>query len=187
MAKTVKVKMNLAVDVENKSMAAYSGIRDTDAESVKMQAVQDYLYDALHGWGGSTQMAAYLALEDGVAFQPTLDAAGETGLPVWAELGAAVKGGLEAYNALGFGLEFGLSDKDHPATCVKLVRKGDKEVLVYNFDLTVTVGVQDETQCNILPIVASLAVPPVLQDFKDAGIKAHYQMLLEVERTVSAK
>lgn len=148
-----------------------------------LQEVQDYLYQAMHGWQVEDAANKFARLQTSVYFAPYLDVVEGTELPSVDDMGEAIKSALAAYHSLDFGLEFEvLPDRKEPS-CVKYVRKGKKIYVEYNYDLVVEMGVQDETQCNWLPLQAGLPVPPVLQAFKDAGIGAHYQMTLEIECT----
>lgn len=186
MVSTVELQLHLTIDIDKDSVSAYGEIRDTDAETIAMQAVQDYLYQALHGWGGDAAATQFANMEGGTAFQAVVDAVDGTDLPIWSEIRAAMNGAIEDYNSKAFGPESGLTFAAIPAgtqpTCVKYVRKGKRIYIEYNQDLTVATGVQDSKQCNMLPIDFAKSVPPVLQAFKDAKIIARYRMIALVER-----
>lgn len=182
MVSTVDLQLHLTIDIDKDSVPAYGTIRDTDAETVAMQAVQDYLYQALHGWGGDAAATQFANMEAGTAFQAVVDAVDGTDLPVWTEIRAAMNGALEDYNSKAFGLSFEAIPDGTPPTGVRYVRKGKRVYIEYGQDLAVKVGVQDSKECNMLPIDFAKDVPPVLQAFKDEKIVARYRMIALVER-----
>jgi len=182
-AKTTRtVQLHLIVDFDHDSMTKYLGIRQTDAQTQAMQAAQDYLYQAVHGWQGSTGETKYLTLESGPAFQPTLDTVASTDLPVWSEVPAAMNGGLEAYNALEFGLTFKPIDARKEPSCVKYVRKGKKVYVEYNYDLEVDTGFSTTAKTNWIPFVTGGGVHPDLQALATADITLRHRMIMLVER-----
>jgi hypothetical protein len=182
MVATVKMQLHLTVDIDKGSMKKYGEGRDTDAETLAMQELQDYLYRALHGWGGDKGATQFADMESGKSFLIDVDAVEGTDLPIWSEIRAAMNGALEDYGTQGFGLQFAPIAESEGPSCVKYVRKGKRIYIEYNQDLTVSVGVQDADKCNMLPIDYDKAYPPVLEPFAAGDILARYRMIALVER-----
>jgi len=182
MVATVKMQLHLTVDIDKTSMGTYAGLRDTDAETLAMQDAQDYLYRAMHGWGGDKGATQFADMESGKSFLIDVDAAEGSDLPIWSEIRAAMNGALEDYRSQGFGLEFAKIVTGAEPTCVKYVRKGKRIYIEYNQDLVVSVGVQTADECNILPIDYDKAYPAVLAPFGTGDILARYRMIALVER-----
>ncbi|MCA8980883.1 MAG: hypothetical protein H6831_10170 [Planctomycetes bacterium] len=182
MVSTVELKLHLSIEIDKASIPAYGTIRDTDAEAAAMQAAQDYLYQALHGWGGDAAATIFANMEAGTAFQSVVDAAVGTELPIWDEIRPAMNGAIEDFNSKGFGLQFASLPEGTQPTAVRYVRKGKRIYIEYGQDLSVSVGVQDAAKCNVLPLDLTKAVPPVLRALKDAKVVARYRMVAELER-----
>lgn len=181
MVSTIELKLYLAVVIDPNSMTEYGSIRDTDAETVAMRDAQDYLYQALHGWGGDAAATLYANMESGASFRVELDAVAGTDLPIWSEITAAMNGAIEDYNTKGFKLSFEALPTAAKPKHVKFLRQGKRVIIEYGHDLAVKSGVQSATASNILPLDFALDVPPVLKAFKDEKIVAHYRMLAHVE------